>query len=74
MEHIGGKEDAEIYGMNPEEYNMSDEDYENLQRQLASKDELDDEMFQDMADDWLAEPWIGKEYPDLSDGDLYRGV
>lgn len=73
FEYVGDEEEFGRYDINPDDYNMSDEEYENLQQQLAANDELYDNDIKELADEQEAEQWIGRDYYDPGDGDLYRG-
>ena len=75
-EYIGDTEEYGRYDIDTDEdyYNMPDDEYNDLQQQLANKYEMEDEDMKQMADEWEAEQYIGQDYFDPGDGDLYRGA
>ena len=69
-EYTGDSEEFGRYDIDADKYNMPDDEYDALQQQIAD-DYSDEEMRKDF-DEMEADQYIGQEYYDPSDGDLYR--
>lgn len=63
MEYVGDEEEFGRYDIDSSQYNMSDEEYNNLQQQLGDNAEFDDFM-KELVDDQEAEQFIGQDYFD----------
>lgn len=56
-----------------ENYNLSDEEYNELQKRIVNKYEKEDEEMQDDYDSYLSDTYNQEEdYYEPGDGDLYR--
>ena len=64
LEYIGDEEEFGRYDINPDEYDMSDEEYENIKQQLAMDNEFYNDAMKEMSDEQEAEQWIGNDYYD----------
>jgi len=64
LEYIGDEEEFGRYDINPDEYDMSDEEYENIQQQLAMDNEFYNDAMKELSDEQEAEQWIGNDYYD----------
>lgn len=63
MEYVGDEEEFGRYDIDNDKYNMSDAEYDNLQRQLGDDTEFD-EFMKELAADQEAEQFIGQDYYD----------
>ena len=73
-EYNGDDESLGRYDIDDKQYDMSDEEYADLQRQLGNKYAEEDEDMKEYFDDLEADQYIGQDYWDPSDNDLYRGT
>ena len=73
FEYVGDEEELGRYDIDPDKYNMSDEEYENLQKQVCDKYDFEDEL-KSYVDDWEAEQFIGQDYYDPGPYEEYKGM
>lgn len=71
-EYIGDSQEFGRYDL--DDYNLSDDDYQNLLQKSYDSYEDEEMEMKDWLDDYNAEQFIGQEYYDPSDNDLYRGL
>ena len=73
LEYTGEVEELGRYDIDDDLYNMSDEEYNDLKQQQGEWNDQYEIDMKDMADDWEADQFIGRDYYDPSDNDLYSG-
>ena len=73
LEYVGDEEELGRYDIDPDKYNISDEEYENLQKQIGDDDDFEDEL-KSYEDDWEAEQFIGQDYYDPGPYEEYKGM
>ena len=73
FEYVGGEEELGRYDIDPDKYNMSDEEYENLQKQVGDKYDFEDDL-KSWYDDLEAEQFIGQDYYDPGPYEEYKGM
>ena len=73
LEYVGDEEEFGRYDIDHDKYNMSDEEYENLQKQVGDKYDFEDDL-KSWYDDLEAEQFIGQDYYDPGPYEEYKGM
>ena len=69
-EYIGDEEELGRYDL---ANGLTDEDFYNIDAMNAEAYQQEEDDMKDYAEQMQADEWIGREFWDPSDGDLYRG-
>jgi hypothetical protein len=73
FEYVGDEEEFGRYDIDPDKYNMSDEEYDSLKKQIGDEDNFEDEL-KSLYDDLEAEQFIGQDYYDPGPYEEYKGM
>ena len=73
FEYVGDEEEFGRYDIGPDKYNMSDEEYDSLKKQIGDEDDFEDEL-KSLYDDLEAEQFIGQDYYDPGPYEEYKGM
>lgn len=73
-EYIGDNQEFGRYDLDDDRYKLSDDEYQELMQKSYDNYEDEEQEMKDWLDDYNAEEYIGQEFYDPSDNDLYRGA
>lgn len=74
FEYVGDEEEMGRYDIDKELYNMSEDEYLSLLQKFHDAYEDEDKEMRELVADQEADQFIGQEYYDPSDYDLYKGM
>ena len=74
LEYVGDEEEMGRYDIDKELYDMPEDEYQALQQKIFDGYEDEEIAMKELMDDNYADQFIGQEYYDPSDYDLYKGM
>lgn len=73
LEYVGDEEELGRYDIDSDKYNMSDDEYNALKKQIGDDDDFEDEL-RSLDADWEDEQFIGQDYYDPGPYEEYKGM